>query len=51
LFLDEVTVSLSDTDHRVLEDGIMLRAVVDEDGKGRWEFFGPVWVPPEEEIE
>jgi len=51
LFLDEVTISLSDTDHRVLEDGVMLRAVVDEDGKGRWEFFGPVWVPPEEEIE
>jgi len=51
LFLDEVNISLSDTDHRVLEDGVMLRAVVDEDGKGRWEFFGPVWVPPEEEIE
>ncbi len=49
LFLDEVSISLSDTDHRVLEDGVMLRAVVDEDGKGRWEFFGPVWVPPEEE--
>ncbi|KPJ48957.1 MAG: hypothetical protein AMJ38_04245 [Dehalococcoidia bacterium DG_22] len=49
LFLDEVNISLSDTDHRVLEDGIMLRAVVDEDGKGRWEFFGPVWVPPHEE--
>jgi branched-chain amino acid transport system substrate-binding protein len=51
LFLDEVNISVSDTDHRVLEDGVMLRAVVDEDGKGRWEFFGPVWVPPEEEIE
>ncbi len=49
LFLDEVSISLSDTDHRVLEDGVMLRAVVDENGKGRWEFFGPVWVPPEEE--
>ena len=51
LFLDEVNISLSDTDHRVLEDGIMLRAVVDEDGKGRWEFFGPLWVPPHEETE
>ncbi len=51
LFLDEVSISLSDTDHRVLEDGVMLRAVVDEHGKGRWEFFGPVWVPPEEETE
>jgi branched-chain amino acid transport system substrate-binding protein len=51
LFLDEVNVSLSDTDHRALEDGVMLQAVVDEDGKGKWEFFGPLWVPPEEEIE
>jgi branched-chain amino acid transport system substrate-binding protein len=50
LFLDEVNVSLSDTDHRALEDGVMLRATV-EDGKGKWEFFGPLWVPPEEEIE
>jgi branched-chain amino acid transport system substrate-binding protein len=50
LFLDEVNISLSDTDHRALEDGVMLRATV-EDGKGRWEFFGPLWVPPEEEME
>ena len=50
LFLDEVNISLSDTDHRALEDGVMLRATV-EDGKGKWEFFGPLWVPPEEEIE
>jgi len=50
LFLDEVDISLSDTDHRAFEDGVMLRATV-EDGKGKWEFFGPLWVPPEEEIE
>jgi branched-chain amino acid transport system substrate-binding protein len=50
LFLDEVSISLSDTDHRALEDGVMLRATV-EDGKGKWEFFGPLWVPPEEGIE
>jgi len=50
LFLDEVSISLSDTDHRALEDGVMLRATV-EDGKGKWEFFGPLWVPPEEEVE
>jgi len=50
LFLDEVNISLSDTDHRALEDGVMLRATV-EDGKGKWEFFGPLWVPPEEETE
>ncbi|KPK22268.1 MAG: hypothetical protein AMJ76_00235 [Dehalococcoidia bacterium SM23_28_1] len=49
LFLDEVNISLSETDHRALEDGVMLRAVVDENGKGKWEFFGPLWVPPEEE--
>jgi branched-chain amino acid transport system substrate-binding protein len=50
LFLDEVSIVLSDTDHRAMEDGVMLRATV-EDGKGKWEFFGPLWVPPEEEIE
>jgi branched-chain amino acid transport system substrate-binding protein len=50
LFLDEVDISLSDTDHRAFEDGVMLQATV-EDGKGKWEYFGPLWVPPEEEIE
>jgi len=49
LFLPEVNIYLSETDHRALEDGVMLRAVVDEDGKGGWEFFGPLWVPPHEE--
>ena len=42
LFLDEVNVSFSDTDHRGLEDGKMLRAAV-ENGKGRWEYFGPLF--------
>jgi branched-chain amino acid transport system substrate-binding protein len=42
LFLDEVNISFSDTDHRGLEDGKMLRAVV-EDGKGKWEYFGPLF--------
>jgi len=41
LFLDEVNVSFSDTDHTGLQTGRMLRAVV-EDGKGKWEYFGPL---------
>ncbi len=43
LFLDEVNVSFSDTDHTALQTGKMLRAVV-EDGKGKWEYFGPLYV-------
>jgi len=43
LFLDEVNISFSDTDHTGLQAGKMLRAVVDEDGKGKWEFFGPLF--------
>ena len=42
LFLDGVNISFSDTDHRGLEDGRMLKVVV-EDGKGRWEYFGPLF--------
>jgi ABC-type branched-subunit amino acid transport system substrate-binding protein len=42
LFLDEVNVSFSDTDHTGLQTGKMLRAVV-EGGKGRWEYFGPLF--------
>jgi branched-chain amino acid transport system substrate-binding protein len=41
LFLDDVNVSFSDTDHTGLQTGHMLRAVV-EDGKGKWEYFGPL---------
>jgi len=41
LFLDDVYVSFSDTDHTGLQTGHMLRASV-EDGKGRWEYFGPL---------
>jgi branched-chain amino acid transport system substrate-binding protein len=41
LFLDDVNVSFSETDHTGLQSGHMLRAVV-EDGKGRWEYFGPL---------
>jgi len=41
LFLDDVNISFSKTDHTGLESGHMLRAVV-ENGKGRWEYFGPL---------
>jgi hypothetical protein len=50
LFLDEVNVSFSDTDHKGLETGKMLRAVV-ENGKGRWEYFGPLFEFREEKPE
>ena len=43
LFLDEVNISFSDTDHTGLQAGKMLRATV-EDGKGKWEFFGPLYM-------
>jgi len=43
LFLDEVNVSFSDTDHTGLQTGKMLRVTV-EDGKGRFEYFGPLYV-------
>jgi branched-chain amino acid transport system substrate-binding protein len=43
LLLDEVNVSFSDTDHIGLQTGRMLRVIV-EDGKGRFEYFGPLYV-------
>jgi hypothetical protein len=42
LLLEGVTVTLSDTDHWTLQSGPMERVVV-ENGKGRWEYFGPVY--------
>ena len=42
LMLDGVNVSFSDTDHTGLQTGRMLRAVI-EDGKGKYEYFGPVY--------
>jgi branched-chain amino acid transport system substrate-binding protein len=50
LLLDEVNVSFSDTDHIGLQTGRMLRVVV-EDGKGRFEYFGPLYVFEEQELE
>jgi branched-chain amino acid transport system substrate-binding protein len=42
LFLDGVNVSFSKTDHTGLQTGRMLRAVI-EDGKGKFEYFGPLY--------
>jgi len=43
LLLDGVNVTLSKTDHYALQSGFMEHVVVDENGKGRWEYFGPVY--------
>ncbi len=43
LLLDEVNVTLSDTDHTALQTARMLRVIV-EDGKARFEYFGPLYV-------
>jgi len=43
LLLDEVNVSFSDTDHIGLQTGRMLRVII-EDGKARFEYFGPLYV-------
>jgi len=43
LMLDGVNVSFSDTDHTGLQTGRMLKATVDEKGKGSWEYFGPLY--------
>ena len=42
LMLDGVNVSFSDTDHTGLQSGRMLRVVL-EDGKGKFEYFGPLF--------
>ncbi len=44
LMLDDVTVSFSDTDHTGLQSGHMLKATVAENGKGKFEYFGPLLV-------
>jgi len=43
LMLDGVNVSFSDTDHIGLQTGRMLKATVDEKGKGKFEYFGPLF--------
>ena len=42
LLVEGVDVTVSDTDHTVLDTGRMLRVVV-ENGKGRFEYFGPIY--------
>ena len=43
LFLDEVSVSYSANDHTALGETNRMLKVVLEDGKGTWEYFGPLW--------
>jgi branched-chain amino acid transport system substrate-binding protein len=43
LLIDGVNISFSDTDHTAFQTTRMLRATV-EDGKGKWEYFGPLFV-------
>jgi hypothetical protein len=43
LMLDDVNVSFSDTDHTGLQSGRMLRVVLLENGKGKFEYFGPLF--------
>jgi hypothetical protein len=43
LMLDGVNVSFSPTDHTGLQTGRMLRAVLDEKGQGKFEYFGPLF--------
>jgi branched-chain amino acid transport system substrate-binding protein len=43
LMLDDVSVSFSDDDHTGLQSGHMLKATVDENGKGKFEYFGPLF--------
>jgi ABC-type branched-subunit amino acid transport system substrate-binding protein len=42
LLVEGATVTLSDKDRRALETGPMER-VVEENGRGRWEYFGGLW--------
>jgi branched-chain amino acid transport system substrate-binding protein len=42
LLIDGVNISFSETDHTAFQTARMLRATV-EDGKGKWEYFGPLF--------
>ena len=44
LLVEGVDVTISDTDHTALDAGRMLRVVLDESGKGSFEYFGPVYL-------
>jgi ABC-type branched-subunit amino acid transport system substrate-binding protein len=43
LMLDGVNLSFSPTVHTAFQSGRMLKAGVDENGKGKFEFFGPLY--------
>ncbi len=49
LLLDEVNITFSDTDHTAIQTSRMLKLVL-EDGKGVWEYFGPIWEYTESEL-
>ena len=42
LMLDGVNLSFSDTVHTAFQSGQMLKAGIDENGKGKFDFFGPL---------
>jgi ABC-type branched-subunit amino acid transport system substrate-binding protein len=42
LLVEGIEVTISDTDHTALDAGRMLRVVLDEGGKGSFEYFGPI---------
>ena len=50
LLIDEVNITFSDTDHTAFQTARMLRATV-EDGKGEWQYFGPLFVFEGGEVE
>jgi len=50
LLIDGVNISFSETDHTAFETARMLRATV-EDGKGKWEYFGPLYLFEEQNLE
>jgi ABC-type branched-subunit amino acid transport system substrate-binding protein len=50
LFIDDVNITFSDTDHTAFQTARMLRSTV-EDGRGKWEYFGPLFVFEGGEVE
>jgi ABC-type branched-subunit amino acid transport system substrate-binding protein len=42
MMVEGATITMTDTDRRAIEMGPMERVVV-ENGKARWEYFGPLW--------
>jgi len=49
LLLDEVNITFSDTDHTAIQTSRMLKLTV-QDGKGVWEYFGPIREYTESEL-